>query len=92
MSTAQASLQAFGSLMSSTAEDGKIDARTKELITYALVVLSRCEPCMRIHCKKAKDMGISREELDEAAWCAIAMGGSPVKMFYSDYFERVGKD
>jgi hypothetical protein len=22
--------------------------------------------------------------LDEAAWCAIAMGGAPVKMFYQE--------
>jgi alkylhydroperoxidase/carboxymuconolactone decarboxylase family protein YurZ len=32
--------------------------------------------------KKALAMGISQEELDEAAWCAIAMGGAPVRMFY----------
>ena len=23
-------------------------------------------------------------ELDEAAWCAIALGGAPVKMFYQE--------
>jgi hypothetical protein len=27
-------------------------------------------------------MGITQAELDEAAWCAIAMGGAPVRMFY----------
>ena len=92
MSTAQATAQAFGALMSSAAEDGKIDARTKEIIIYALVVLARCEPCMNIHLPKAKKMGISQEELDEAAWLAIAMGGSPIKMFYNDYFQRLGKE
>jgi hypothetical protein len=29
-------------------------------------------------------MGLTRDQLDEAAWCAIAMGGAPVKMFYQE--------
>jgi hypothetical protein len=33
-------------------------------------------------------MGISRGELDEAAWCATAMGGAPVRMFYQEVLER----
>ncbi len=27
-------------------------------------------------------MGITQAQLDEAAWCAVAMGGAPVRMFY----------
>ncbi len=88
MNNAQESLAAFGKLMSSTAADGSIDARTKELITFALVVHARCTPCMKIHLKKVAEMGITQDELEEAAWCAIAVGGAPVKMFYSDYMER----
>jgi len=61
---------------------GNVDARTKELIVFALVVMARCEPCILLHLKKARKMGISQQELDEAAWCAVAMGGAPVRMFY----------
>ena len=75
-------LDAFGSLMRSTAAGGRLDARTKELINFALVLLSRCEPCIAAHLKKARQMGIAQDELDEAAWCAVAMGGAPVRMFY----------
>ena len=88
--TAADSMRAFGNLMASTGSDGRINARAKELINFALVVHSRCEPCMAIHLEKAKKMGISQDELDEAAWCAISMGGAPVKMFYSDYLKRNG--
>ena len=35
-------------------------------------------------------MGITREELDEAAWCAVAMGGAPVRMFYQEFVEGAG--
>ena len=37
-----------------------------------------------MHIKKAQEMGLSQDEIDEAAWLAIAFGGSPVMMFYND--------
>jgi hypothetical protein len=30
-------------------------------------------------------MGITPEQLDEAAWLAVAMGGAPVRMFYLEH-------
>ena len=68
--------------MRATGSGGAIDARSKELINFALVILARCAPCIEAHMAKARKMGISQGELDEAAWCAVAMGGAPVKMFY----------
>ena len=47
-----------------------------------MAVLAKCEPCVKIHVKKAREMGFSQEEIDEAAWMAIAFGGSPTMMFY----------
>jgi AhpD family alkylhydroperoxidase len=76
---------AFGTYMKSTAAAGKVDARSKELITFALVVLSRCGPCLNFHKKKALEMGLTQEQLDEAAWLAVAMGGAPVRMFYLEH-------
>ena len=62
---------------------GALDARTKQAVAIALSVLAKCEPCAKIHIRKAKDMGFSQEEIDEAAWMAIAFGGSPTMMFYN---------
>lgn len=62
---------------------GALDARTKQAIAIALSVLAKCEPCTKIHCKKARDMGFSQQEIDEAVWMAIAFGGSPAMMFYN---------
>ncbi len=80
--TSAESLRAFGALMRSSGADGAIDAKTKELINFALVLLARCDPCLEVHIAKAQKMGLTQVQLDEAAWCAIAMGGAPVKMFY----------
>ena len=50
----------------------------------ALSVLARCAPCVKYHVTKAKAEGFSAEEIDEAAWMAIAFGGSPTMMFYNE--------
>ena len=81
------SLQAFGALMRSTSQAGAIDERAKELINFALVLMARCEPCVQAHLAKARKMGITQEELDEAAWCATVMGGAPVRMFYTEMLD-----
>jgi len=87
-SSAAESLRAFGALMRSSQAPGLLDARSKELITFSLVVHSRCQPCFDAHYDQAREMGITQAELDEAAWCAIAMGGAPVKMFYQECLSR----
>ena len=86
--TGAASLRAFGELMRTTSAAGVIDLRAKELIQFALVILSRCDPCLKLHWEKARQMGISEAELDEAAWLAAAMGGAPVRMFYTEFLEQ----
>ena len=83
------SQKAFGALMRSVQAAGALDEKTKELILFSQVVGSRCQPCFDAHFRKAREMGISPAELDEAAWCAIAMGGAPVKMFYQENLERL---
>ncbi|MEI7635828.1 MAG: selenide, water dikinase SelD [Syntrophus sp. (in: bacteria)] len=88
LSTGPASMRAFGELIAAVSASGKIDMRTKELILFALVVLQRCEDCLDMHYEKALGMGITREELDEAAWCAIAIGGAPVKMVYNVFLDK----
>jgi len=86
--SAAASQKAFGALMQSVQSAGALDEKTKELILFSLVVSSRCQPCFEAHFRKARDLGIAQAELDEAAWCAIALGGAPVKMFYQESLER----
>jgi selenide,water dikinase len=60
-----------------------LDAYTKQAMAIALSVAMRCEPCLKMHLKKAKEKGFTQEEIDEAAWMGIAFGGSPVMMFYN---------
>lgn len=82
---AQAKFQAF---MQSATAPGALDVHTKEAIALALCVLARCEPCLKAHIKKARSMGFSQAEIDEAAWMAVSFGGSPTMMFYTSVMKK----
>ena len=87
--SAAESQKAFGALIRSVQTGGALPEKTKELILFSLVVASRCQPCFTTHFRKARELGLTQAELDEAAWCAIAMGGAPVKMFYQECLSRM---
>ena len=87
--SAAESQKAFGALMRSVQAAGTLDERTKELILFSLVVQSRCRPCFAVHWDKARGLGLTPAQLDEAAWCAIALGGAPVKLFYQECLRAV---
>jgi selenide,water dikinase len=80
--------KAFATLMRSVQAPGALSEKAKELILFSLVVYSRCHPCFEAHLLNARELGLTQAELDEAAWCAIAMGGAPVKMFYQECLRR----
>lgn len=80
--------KAFGVLLRSVQSRGALNEKAKELILFSLVVYSRCQPCFAAHCRRARELGVTRAELDEAAWCAIAMGGAPVRMFYQECVDK----
>ena len=75
--------QKFREFMGLVSAPGALDARTKKTVAIALSVLTKCEPCLKIHIKKAREMGLSQEEIDEAAWMAVSFGGCPPMMFYN---------
>ncbi|MXR19281.1 carboxymuconolactone decarboxylase family protein [Halobacterium bonnevillei] len=54
-----------------------LDRKTKELMSLAIGVAVRCEPCILWHTDAALDAGASPEEVDDALKVAVAMGGGP---------------
>ena len=83
-SVASETRESFQNFLKSANAPGALDARTKKAMAIALSLLAKCEPCAKIHIKKATDMGFSQEEIDEAAWMAVAFGGAPTMMFYNE--------
>jgi selenide,water dikinase len=65
-----------------------LDAYTKQAMAIALSVATRCEPCLKMHLKNAKQKGFTQNEIDEAAWMGISFGGSPTMVFYEQNKEK----
>lgn len=74
--------EAFLGFLRRASRPGALDAHTKEAIALALSIYAKCAPCTEAHIRKARQMGFTSDEIDEAAWTAVAFGGSPVMMFY----------
>ena len=87
--TAAEAQRGFGAMMRAAQGAGLLEAKTKELILLSLVIHSRCAPCFDAHYHQARQLGISDTEIEEVAWCAIAMGGAPVRMFYQERMAHV---
>ena len=76
--------EAFEEFMGKAFAPGALDAVQKEIMTIALSVAVQCEPCLKIHLEKAHAMGISPDEIREAAWMGIAFGGCKAMMFWKE--------
>ncbi len=68
---------AFMNLLGTAYKPGKLDVKTKELISVAIGAYNRCEYCIVFHVYKALEAGATREEIMEAAMVAVAFGGGP---------------
>ena len=60
-----------------------------ELIMVACGVMSQCEMCIALHVEAAASMGATQEEIIQAAFMAVAMGGSPKMMYMSYVYDAI---
>jgi len=72
----------FKDFLASASAPHGLDAYTKQAIAIALSVALRCEPCLKMHLKNARDKGFTPAEIDEAAWMGVSFAGSPAMVFY----------
>jgi selenide,water dikinase len=88
--TPDQALDMFQNFMGTVLKPGALDVVTKELIAVALGLAVNCVPCSKIHIKKARDMGIGNEELEEAAALATAFGGCRAMMLWNELKKETG--
>jgi AhpD family alkylhydroperoxidase len=71
-------IKRFFNLDTMTYKDGKLDARTKELLGLVSSLVLRCNDCIDYHVIQCADAGWSDEEIIDAASVALIVGGSIV--------------
>lgn len=54
-------------------KDGALSAKTKELMAIAAAHVTQCMWCIEDHTKRAKKLGVTDEEIAEAAFVAMAL-------------------
>ena len=82
--TPDKALGMFQEFMGTAMQPGAVDVVTKELIAVALGLAVGCVPCVKIHLKKSRQMGIGEDELEEAAALATAFSGCRALMLWKE--------
>lgn len=68
---------AFRELTQAVEAPGALDTKYKELIAIALSIAAHCDSCIAFHTNSALAHGATKEEIMEASWVAVQMGGGP---------------
>ncbi|WGI17939.1 carboxymuconolactone decarboxylase family protein [Methanonatronarchaeum sp. AMET-Sl] len=58
-------------------EDGALSAKTKDLISLAVVASQQCEPCTKVRMKSALNHGATKEEIMELMEVIFITAGAP---------------
>jgi len=64
-----------------------LDKKTKELISLAIGIVIRCEPCILWHCVEAVKAGATIDEILDTIKVAVCMGGGPALAYSVKAYE-----
>jgi len=67
----------FGALSEAVKAPGALAPKYKELVAIGTAITAHCHWCIAIHVRNALAHGATREEIMEAGWVAVLMGGGP---------------
>lgn len=76
-------MKAFSGLAQAALAPRVLDTKTKELISLAVGVATRCDDCIAFHAKAAVEQGASEQEILETLATVIYMGAGPNVMYAS---------
>lgn len=66
----------FYSLDSQAYNDGALPSKTKELLGLVASFVLRCDDCIKYHIIRCHEEGVRDEELEEALFIGLLVGGS----------------
>lgn len=80
-----------GYLMASGAgaKTGHLDEKTRQLISMAVAVTTRCDGCISVHSQKAVEAGATKEQIAEALGVAIAMNAGAALVYSARALDAV---
>jgi AhpD family alkylhydroperoxidase len=74
-------VRGYSILSEAGTKTGHLDPKTRELISLAVAVTTRCDGCITIHTDTAYKLGATREEISEALGVAVAMNAGAALVY-----------
>jgi AhpD family alkylhydroperoxidase len=74
-------MQGVAALANAGEQTGHLDAKTRELISLAVAVTTRCDGCIAFHSAEAKKAGATTAELAEALGVAINLNAGAALVY-----------
>lgn len=82
-------LRGYQTLSDAGEKTAHLDAKTRELISLAVAVTTRCDGCITVHTGEALKHGATREEIAEALGVAVAMNAGTALVYSARVMDAV---
>ena len=79
----------YQTLSNANSKHGHLDAKTRELISLAVAVTTRCDGCITVHTAEALKQGASHHEIAEALGVAVAMNAGAALVYSARVLDAV---
>jgi AhpD family alkylhydroperoxidase len=74
-------VRGYQTLSAANQKAGHLDEKTRQLISLAVAVTTRCDGCITVHTSAAIKAGASKEEIAEALGVAVAMNAGAALVY-----------
>ncbi|MDR2838269.1 MAG: carboxymuconolactone decarboxylase family protein [Azonexus sp.] len=82
-------VRGYQTLAGAAAKNGRLEAKTVELIALAVAVTTRCDGCITVHAEAAHKAGASREEIADALAVAVALNAGAALVYSARVLDAV---
>lgn len=79
----------YQTLSSANTKTSKLGEKTRQLISLAVAVTTRCDGCIVFHSEAALKAGATKEEISETLGVAVAMNAGAALVFSSRVLDAV---
>ncbi|EIS3741486.1 carboxymuconolactone decarboxylase family protein [Aeromonas hydrophila] len=84
-------LKGYQLLSSAGSKSGVLDGKTRELISLAVAVTTRCDGCIAVHADAALKQGASRAEIADALGVAVAMNAGAAMVYSARVLDAIDR-
>jgi len=82
-------VRGYQTLSAANSKTGKLDEKTRQLISLAVAVTTHCDGCIVVHSEAALKAGATKEEISDALGVAVAMNAGAALVYSTRVLDAV---